>query len=207
MPRSEEKEEELLTPVQRAPCNPRKTMVDAWSRLWPCGKPVLELAPGRTCGSMQRGACTEVGLLVGCVTPWGNQHWTSLFLKDCSPGRKTMLKQVKIVSPPPPKEEVAAENIWRTDHNSHSPFPYATGWEEVRENQEWRWAYEEGCRNPRVFHYIFYSLSRGGMEWQSGFSGHLAASQGQLIMLGVIMSNKFRRITWYKEVLTRSALE
>jgi len=35
------------------------------------GSPVLEQAPARTCGPVQRGAHTGAGFLAGLVTPWG----------------------------------------------------------------------------------------------------------------------------------------
>ena len=37
----------------------------------PVGGPVLEQAPARTCGPMERGAHAGAGLLAGLVTPWG----------------------------------------------------------------------------------------------------------------------------------------
>lgn len=37
----------------------------------PKKKPVLEQAPGRSCGSMERGACAGASLLAGLVTPQG----------------------------------------------------------------------------------------------------------------------------------------
>jgi len=40
-------------------------------RLCPHGKPTLEQAPGKTCGSVERGAHAGAGLLAGLVTPWG----------------------------------------------------------------------------------------------------------------------------------------
>ena len=43
----------------------------AWRSLWPCGKPMLEQAPGRICRPMERRAHTGAGLLAGLVTPGG----------------------------------------------------------------------------------------------------------------------------------------
>jgi len=37
----------------------------------PVGSPVLDQAPDRTYGPMERGAHTGAGLLAGLVTPWG----------------------------------------------------------------------------------------------------------------------------------------
>jgi len=45
---------------------------------------VLEQAPARTCGPVERGAHAGAGLLAGLVTPWGTHAWRSLFLKDCT---------------------------------------------------------------------------------------------------------------------------
>ena len=45
---------------------------------------MLELAPGRTCGPVERGAHDRAGLLAGLVTPWGTPCWSSLLLKVCT---------------------------------------------------------------------------------------------------------------------------
>lgn len=45
--------------------------VCAQQRLGPHGKPILEQAPGRACGHMERGTHTEEGLLAGHVILWG----------------------------------------------------------------------------------------------------------------------------------------
>jgi len=37
----------------------------------PTGSPVLEKAPARTCGPVERGAHARARLLAGLVTPWG----------------------------------------------------------------------------------------------------------------------------------------
>ncbi|GAB0208359.1 AN1-type zinc finger protein 5-like [Grus japonensis] len=66
----------------------------------PHGKLALEQAPGRTCGPMERGAHAGAGLLAGLVTPWGTQHWSSLFLKDCTLWKGPTLEQfLKTCSP------------------------------------------------------------------------------------------------------------
>jgi len=49
----------------------------------PVGSPVLEQAPARTGGPVERGAHTGAGLLRAC-DPMGDPCWSSLFLKDCS---------------------------------------------------------------------------------------------------------------------------
>ncbi|GAB0186839.1 hypothetical protein GRJ2_001149200 [Grus japonensis] len=49
--------------------DPTPEQVDAKRR--PCGKPVLEQAPSRTCGPVERGAHARAVLLAGLVTPWG----------------------------------------------------------------------------------------------------------------------------------------
>jgi len=56
-----------LPPVE----DPTPDQGNAQRRLWPCGEPVLEQAPGRTYGPMGRGAHTGAGLLAGLVTLWG----------------------------------------------------------------------------------------------------------------------------------------
>jgi len=43
---------------------------------------VLEQAPARTCGPMERGAQARAGLLAGLVTPWGPT--LEQFVKSCS---------------------------------------------------------------------------------------------------------------------------
>ncbi|KAJ7397330.1 hypothetical protein BTVI_136560 [Pitangus sulphuratus] len=43
--------------------DPTLEQVDAQTRLWPCGKPMLEQAPVRTCVSKEREAHTGTGLL------------------------------------------------------------------------------------------------------------------------------------------------
>lgn len=45
------------------------TLEQVQRNLWLCGKPVLELAPGRTCGPMETGVLTGEHLLAGLVTP------------------------------------------------------------------------------------------------------------------------------------------
>ncbi|KAJ7417093.1 hypothetical protein BTVI_33918 [Pitangus sulphuratus] len=84
----------------------------------PHGKPMLEQDPGRSCGSVERGAHTGAGLLAGLVTPWEGLTQEQ-FLKDCnlwegptlklmtvSHGRNPRLEQGKNVrSPPPEKKE------------------------------------------------------------------------------------------------------
>ncbi|KAJ7396462.1 protein pxr1-like [Pitangus sulphuratus] len=45
---------------------------DAQTRLWPCGKPMLEPALGRICGPMESEAHTGAGLLEEFVTLWWN---------------------------------------------------------------------------------------------------------------------------------------
>ena len=61
---------------------------DARRRLWPRIDPMLEQAPGRTCGPMGRGAHAGAGLLAGLVTPWGTHAgtvcfwWTTLHGRD-----------------------------------------------------------------------------------------------------------------------------
>jgi len=42
-----------------------------WRKLWLRGELVLEQAPARTCGPMERGAHIGTDLLAGLVTPWG----------------------------------------------------------------------------------------------------------------------------------------
>ena len=42
---------------------------------------------------MERGAHTGAGLLAGIVTPAGDPHWSSLFLKDCTPWMGPTLEQ------------------------------------------------------------------------------------------------------------------
>ena len=51
--------------------DPTPEQGDVWRRLWPHGEPVLEQAPARTCGRVERGAPTRAGLLAGLVTLWG----------------------------------------------------------------------------------------------------------------------------------------
>ncbi|GAB0184576.1 hypothetical protein GRJ2_000922900 [Grus japonensis] len=49
---------------------------------------------------MERGAHARAGLLAGLVTLWGDPHWSSLFLKDCTPWERPTLEQfVKNCSP------------------------------------------------------------------------------------------------------------
>jgi len=38
---------------------------------WAHGEPMLEQAPGSTCGPMEIGAHTGAGLLAGLLAPWG----------------------------------------------------------------------------------------------------------------------------------------
>jgi len=84
----------------------------AWRRLRPRGEPVLEQAPSRTCGPMERGAYAGAGLLAGPVTPWGTYtgavcpwraaahgkdlHWRSSWRTVCC-GRDPMMEQGKRV--------------------------------------------------------------------------------------------------------------
>jgi len=49
---------------------------------------------------VERGSHAGAGLLAGLVTPWGDNLWSSLFLKDCTPWKGPMLGQfVKSCSP------------------------------------------------------------------------------------------------------------
>ena len=41
-----------------------------------CGKPVLEQAPGRPCGPVERGAHAGAGLLGSTCDPVGDPHWS-----------------------------------------------------------------------------------------------------------------------------------
>jgi len=58
-----------LQPVE----DPTPEQADAQRRLGPLGEPMLNQAPGRTCGPVQRGAHAGAGLLAGLVNPWGIQ--------------------------------------------------------------------------------------------------------------------------------------
>lgn len=53
-------------------------------RLWPCGRPRLEEAPGRTCRPRDGGAQARPGFLVGLGTLWGTHGVSRLSLKDCT---------------------------------------------------------------------------------------------------------------------------
>lgn len=50
------------------------------------------------------------------------------------------------------EEEGAAETVYdELTVTPHSPFPCATGGEEVEKNQDWNWAQEEGIGGGRMF--------------------------------------------------------
>jgi len=61
--------------------------VDAWRRLWPHGEPMMQQAPARTCGSMERGAYAGEGLLEGLVIPWGTHAAAACSWRTASHGR------------------------------------------------------------------------------------------------------------------------
>ncbi|RMC12802.1 hypothetical protein DUI87_10327 [Hirundo rustica rustica] len=58
--------------------DPMLEQVDSQRRLWLLGKPVLEQAPGRTCGTTEREAHTRAGFLTcGDCDPARNRLWIS----------------------------------------------------------------------------------------------------------------------------------
>jgi len=60
--------------------DPTPEQADAQRRLWLCGKPVLEQAPGRR----ERSPCWRRFAGRTC-DPLGDPRWSGPFLKDCSP--------------------------------------------------------------------------------------------------------------------------
>jgi len=79
---------------------------------------VLEQAPARTCGPMERGTDTGGGLLAGLVIP---PMLEQQFLKDCAPWEGPTLGQGKSVRSPLPEEEGAAETT--CDELTVTPVP------------------------------------------------------------------------------------
>jgi len=55
--------------------------------MWPSGKPMLEQAPGRACGPVERGAHTWAGLLVVLVNPLGIHTGAVCSSETAPPGR------------------------------------------------------------------------------------------------------------------------
>ncbi|PKU40823.1 hypothetical protein llap_8879 [Limosa lapponica baueri] len=68
--------------------------VDAQRRLWPCVKLMLEQAPGRTCGPVERGTHAGADLLAGLVTPWKGPMLEQL-VKNCSRWEGLMLEKFR----------------------------------------------------------------------------------------------------------------
>jgi len=54
---------------------------------------MLEQAPARTCGPVERGAHAGAGLLARACDSVGDPRWSSLFLKSCSPWQGPTLEQ------------------------------------------------------------------------------------------------------------------
>lgn len=64
---------------------------DAWRSLWPCGKPILQQAPGRACGPMEGPMLSRFS-----DRPWGPGVESRLelsILKDCTPWKESTLEQ------------------------------------------------------------------------------------------------------------------
>lgn len=60
----------------------------------------LHWTSSRTCGPARKGIQAGAGLLAGHVTPWGDPHWSSLFLKEHIPWKEPMLEHfLKNISP------------------------------------------------------------------------------------------------------------
>ncbi|KAJ7395333.1 hypothetical protein BTVI_156065 [Pitangus sulphuratus] len=78
--------------------DPTPEQVDVQGRVCCCRKPMLEQAPGGTCGHVERGAQAATALLAGLTMrdPLGS----SLLLKDCTRWKGFTMKQfVKNCSP------------------------------------------------------------------------------------------------------------
>jgi len=143
-------------------------------------EPTLEQAPARTCRSMETEAHTRAGLPEGLVTLWGTHAGAAYSWRTAPSGKdslrgslwraaargKDMLRQFVENSLPwegphagagEECEESSAwggrsskDNVWWTDHNPHSPSPWAARGEEVKK-WEWSWAQEEGRGGEKVF--------------------------------------------------------
>jgi len=169
--------------------DPMPEQVDAWRKLWPHGKPMLEQVPARTCRPVERGAHAKAGLLAGLVTPRGTHagatcSWRTAphgkgptlghFVKSCSPWEGlTLEKFVKNCLP------------WEAPHaGAREKCKESSPWGEQssRDNMWWTdwhphspspWAaWREGRRETGV------KLSLGRREgwgegvWRSGFISH-----------------------------------
>ena len=78
--------------------DPTPEQVGARRRLLPRGKPALERAPGRTCGSVERSPRSRFSGRT--CDPVGDPRWSSVLLKDYIPWKGPMLEQfVKNCSP------------------------------------------------------------------------------------------------------------
>ncbi|GAB0185470.1 zinc finger and BTB domain-containing protein 5 [Grus japonensis] len=133
-----------LQPVE----DPTPEQVDIQRRLRLHGKPVLEQAPGRTCGERSPHWSRFAGRTCDLMDP----RWSSLFLKVCTPWKGPTLEQFmkncspwegltleklvedclpwegpyagagKSVRSPPPEEEGAAETTY--DELTTTPIPH-----------------------------------------------------------------------------------
>ena len=138
--------------------DPMPEQVDARRRLWPHGAPTLELAPGRSCGPVERGAHTGAGLLAGLVTPWGT-HARAVH-EELHPAGRTHAGAVRGgLSPVGGTPRWSRGRVWgvlplrRKERQRQCvmnwpqpPFPVALRHSRRggRENWEWSWAQEEG---------------------------------------------------------------
>lgn len=74
-------------------CYPLMEQVDALRRLGPCGKLLMEQAPGRACGLWRE--ASHWSRFAGRISaPVGDLHWSSLFLKDCTLWKGSTLEKV-----------------------------------------------------------------------------------------------------------------
>jgi len=98
---------------QAVPCNPWRSMVEqisthspwrtpGWSR-WvrpkeavTPGGPMLEQAPGRACGPVERGTHSREGLLSGLVTPWDTHGGAACSWRSAPLGRDPCWSRGKV---------------------------------------------------------------------------------------------------------------
>lgn len=112
--------EAVLKQAQSGPLERSSCWNTSWKDLWPCGGPILEQSIPEGLQSLER-------------TQNGEFHWGLLLVED------SMMKHGRVW------RRNSRDNVWSTDCNPHSLFPWTAQREEVIRT-EWETRREEGVR-------------------------------------------------------------